>query len=194
MPFPKVKNVVFKALIFAAKAHASQYRKSTKIPYLIHPLGVARILIEYGCKDELVVAGLLHDTVEDTSVKLREIEKDFGKKIAEFVNAVSEPDKSASWEIRKTHTINFLKSAKLDVLIISCADKLDNLRSIRVDYEKYGDKVWSRFNRPKEKQKWYYQSLGKVFMNRLKNEDSRTNIFLEFVSEVEKVFGSFDYH
>ena len=193
MPFPKPANKVFEAVVFAAKAHASQYRKSTKIPYLVHPLGVATLLIGYGCSDDLVVAGLLHDVIEDTPVKASEIQKHFGKTVVDLVKAASEPDKSAPWEQRKTHTIEFLKTAPTEVLIISCADKLNNIQSILKDLEKQGENAWSRFNRPKEKQKWYYQSLAKVFISRLEKQDTRTNIFVEFVSVVEKVFGNLEH-
>ena len=56
---------IFQAVEFATKAHSGQFRKGTNVPYLVHPLGVCKILIEAGCSEDVVVAGLLHDTVED---------------------------------------------------------------------------------------------------------------------------------
>ena len=155
--------MIFKAIEFAAKAHHGQYRRGTKMPYIVHPLGVARILIENGCSEEVVAAGVLHDTVEDTPVSLEDIRKTFGEKVARIVECVSEQDKSDTWENRKQRTIECVKSAPLDILLVECADKLDNIRSIGEDHRKHGDLIWRRFNRPREKQQWYYQSLAKAF-------------------------------
>jgi len=65
--------MISQAIEFAAGAHRGQYRKGSKIPYNIHPLNVGKILIEHGCFDEVVIAGILHDTVEDTPVTLDNI-------------------------------------------------------------------------------------------------------------------------
>lgn len=180
---------VFKAIEFATQAHRGQFRKGTEIPYILHPLGVAEILMEYECAEESVVAGILHDTVEDTPVTLKDIQENFGAQVAKLVEALSEPDKSDSWENRKQHTIDYLKVAPIDVLLVSCADKLHNIRAIRRDYEKYGEALWSRFNRPKTKQQWYYQALAEVFISRAENDTSKS-LFSEFQLEVNKVFGS----
>lgn len=180
-------TIVFKAIEFAAKAHSGQYRKGTKIPYIVHPLGVGRTLIECGCPDEVVAAGILHDTVEDTHTTLADIEREFGKKVAELVKGASEPDKSDTWENRKEHTIEFLKTAPVEMLMVSCADKLDNITAIRIDYQKLGEKLWSRFNRSKDKQKWYYESLVKVFENR-SGKGPEKELFKRFAYEVKKVF------
>ena len=176
---------IFKAIEFAAKAHAGHFRKGSKIPYILHPLGVAKILIEHGCSDEQVIAGLLHDTLEDTPVTLNQIRRQFGPKVARLVEGASEPDKSEPWENRKRHTIEFLKKAPSRQLYVSCADKLDNIRSMAQDYEKVGEKLFKRFNRPKAQQKWYYTSLTDAFLSRKKNDP----MFREFACLVEEVFG-----
>jgi (p)ppGpp synthase/HD superfamily hydrolase len=62
------------------------------------------------------------------------------------------PNKTLDWENRKKHTIEFLKTASLDIRIVACADKLNNIRTIACDYNEIGDKVWERFNRRKKKQ------------------------------------------
>lgn len=179
---------LFQAIEFAAKAHTDQFRKYTKIPYIVHPLGVAKILIESGCSEEVVLAGLLHDTVEDTEVTLDQIEDEFGKEVARLVEGASEPDKSDSWDNRKKHTIDYLQDAPMDVILVTFADKLDNMRAIRSDYEKIGNKVFRRFNEPKNKQRWYFESLAEVFSNRIVDEPLIT-LLREFKSEIAKVFG-----
>jgi (p)ppGpp synthase/HD superfamily hydrolase len=148
---------------------------------------VAKILIEYDCEEEIVIAGILHDTVEDTDVTLEEIRRSFGEEVARLVAAASEPDKSDTWENRKRHTIEYLKTAPMDVLLLSCADKLDNIRSIREDYERVGDSVWKRFRRAKDSQEWYYSSLADLFMSRAEGDPGAT-LFRQFFYEVQQVF------
>ena len=179
--------MIFKAIEFATKAHSGLYRKGTKIPYITHPLNVAQILIEYECPESVVTAGILHDTLEDTQATVDDIRDAFGYEVADLVNAVSEPNKSDTWENRKAHTIKHLKTASPEVLMISLADKMDNIKKIREDYEKIGNKVWERFNRPKEKQKWYYAALADVFSMRL-NDPKTAFLVNHFRSEVNLVF------
>ena len=179
--------MIFDAIEFAARAHRDHFRKGTRIPYIAHLISVAKILIEYDCAEEIVVAGLLHDTVEDTSVTLEDIHISFGEKVASLVEAASEPDKSDTWENRKRHTIEYLKTAPMDVLLLTCADKLDSIRSIKEDYERFGESVWKRFRRAKDSQEWYYRALADVFVNRAEGEPSST-LFRQFNYEVRQVF------
>jgi len=181
--------MIFKAIKFAARAHRGQYRKGTKIPYIVHPLGVAKILIEYGCPEHAVIAGILHDTVEDTPVTLDEIKRTFGWDIADLVEAASEPGKTDTWENRKNHTIGMLKTLSGEAAILVLADKLDNIRAIREDYERHGESLWRRFNRPRDQQKWYYENLAGAFSDSLTDERSH-NILDIFKTEVARVFGS----
>ncbi|MBT2679401.1 HD domain-containing protein [Bacillus sp. ISL-35] len=152
-------DLIDKALQIASMAHEGQYRKNTKIPYISHPVAVGMILLGAGYRKEMVAAGILHDTVEDTDLSLEDIEREFGKDIAFLVEGCSEPDKSLSWEERKQHTIDFLKNAPEEIRVVACADKLHNVRSIRLDAEKSGEQVWNRFRRGKEQQEWYYRNV-----------------------------------
>ena len=181
-------NIIFKAIEFTTKAHSGQFRKGTKIPYLIHPFGVAKILIEQNCSEEVIAAGILHDTVEDTHTTVEDIRNSFGEKVAALVEGASEPNRQDPWEKRKRHTIDYLKTAPMDVLLIACADKLDNIKSTREDYEKCGESIWSRFNRPKKNQKWYYQKLLNVFNSRINDGLSRS-LINKFKAEVQRIFG-----
>ncbi|MBI5281019.1 MAG: bifunctional (p)ppGpp synthetase/guanosine-3',5'-bis(diphosphate) 3'-pyrophosphohydrolase [Candidatus Solibacter usitatus] len=180
--------LIFYAIQFASAAHAGQYRKGTRVPYLIHPICVARILIEAGCPEELAVAAILHDTVEDCFVTYEQITKLFGERVASLVRGASEPDKSASWEARKQHTVQFLQTASEDLLLVSVADKLDNIRSIREDLALHGeDLAWSRFKRGRDHQRWYYQSLAETFSGRLASEPG-ASLARVFHEEVQAVF------
>lgn len=187
---PAAPGPLFHAIAFATLAHQFQYRKGTRVPYIVHPLSVARILIEHGCEETLAVAGVLHDTVEDTPVTLATIRSEFGERVAALVEAASEPDKALPWEERKRRTIEHVRDPRtsLDALLVECADKLDNIRAIRADLERDGEAVWTRFNRPREQQAWYYRGLAEAFLSRAGGEPS-TALFGEFAREVEAVFG-----
>jgi (p)ppGpp synthase/HD superfamily hydrolase len=159
--------MIFEAVEFAAHAHSGQYRKGTRMPYLIHPLRVCQLLVESGCGETVAVAGVLHDVVEDTPATLEEIRARFGPRVAELVAGASEPDKKDTWENRKRHTIETLEFADQDLLCLSIADKLDNLRSFREEVERDGESAWLRYKRGREQQRWYYESLAHLFERRI---------------------------
>ncbi|MDQ0885034.1 (p)ppGpp synthase/HD superfamily hydrolase [Paenibacillus sp. V4I9] len=106
-----------------------------------------------GCEDEVVVSGLLHDTLEDTDTKEEEILELFGQRVLEIVKGCSESDKGASWEERKQHTLDELKYAPLPIRLVVCADKLHNLRSIKRDLATTGETAWEKFKRGRGSQK-----------------------------------------
>ncbi|MFQ5611779.1 MAG: HD domain-containing protein [Anaerolineae bacterium] len=168
-------------------AHDGQYRKQTNIPYITHPFDVALILQKMNCPDILVVAGLLHDTLEDTSVVLADIVENFGPEVAAIVEACSEPDRSLPWEDRKQHTINQLRDAPLEVKLVACADKLSNLKTVRADLQENGEAVWERFNRGREKQAWYYRGVARSLRHGVADLD-RYPIFEQLDNLVQLVF------
>lgn len=177
-------NIVEKAIIFAAKAHKGQTRKASSIPYITHPFAVGMLLQKANCSDEVIAAGILHDTVEDTETTYDDLIEQFGIHIANLVSSASEPDKSLPWEERKQHTIDRLKHATLEEIQITTADKLHNLRSIKADLEVIGEKTWDRFKRGKQKQYWYYSSIVKELAPR------KSEFFLiqELEEEVQAAF------
>jgi (p)ppGpp synthase/HD superfamily hydrolase len=181
-------TAIFDAIEFAADSHRGHYRKGTKIPYIIHPLNVAKILIDARCAEAVAVAGILHDTVEDTPASLDDIRRRFGEAVARIVEGASEPDKSKSWEQRKTHTIRFLKTAPEDVLLVSCADKIENLEAIRKDRERVGEEVWARFKRGRDQQEWYYRSVLAALEERLTAEPG-LSLVSQLKEAVADVFG-----
>ncbi|MEK7439542.1 MAG: HD domain-containing protein [Chloroflexota bacterium] len=175
------------ALIFAARSHNKQNRKGTDIPYIVHPVGVMLILIEFGENDpELLAAALLHDTVEDSDATLNQLREKFGERVAEIVKGCSEPDKDDTWENRKAHTIEHLKTAPRHIQLVSAADKLHNLRSMIKDYEAMGDKVWSRFKRGKDDIAWYYRSV----LTSLREGELKDHAIVgKMEEEVKRLFG-----
>ena len=82
-----------KAVEFATKAHEGQKRKSGE-PYIVHPKAVMETLIEWGMDEDTVIAGVLHDTVEDTEVTLDDVKKEFGESVAFLVDGVTKIGKA----------------------------------------------------------------------------------------------------
>ncbi len=152
------KNLIEEAIEVAAEAHHGQYRKGTQTPYITHPYAVGLLLMSAGCSEPVIVAGILHDTVEDTPLTLGFIAERFGTRIAAIVDGCSE-NKALRWRARKTERIEALRSASPEVCTVTCADKLHNLRTIIAEHEVIGDTVWERFHGSVADQAWYYRSV-----------------------------------
>jgi (p)ppGpp synthase/HD superfamily hydrolase len=174
------------AVRFAVDAHGRvrQARKGTAFPYVIHPLRVGEILYRHGADEDVVRAGLLHDTIEDARVSAQELAERFGPRVADLVLGVSEPDKSAPWRVRKEHTIASVRTAPDDVLHVLAADKVDNVRSIKESLAERGDETWAIFNAGEDDQRWYYRELTHAFLER----DADDELFKTLQVEVETVF------
>ena len=86
-----------KALIFAAKAHHGKYRKGSGLPYIVHPIAVAALAHERGWPEHVVVACLLHDTVEDTATTIEDVRAEFGEKVARIVAALTRDDDNETY-------------------------------------------------------------------------------------------------
>lgn len=152
------------ALALAARAHRSQLRKGTDLPYIAHPVHVAVILERHGFGEDLAIAGLLHDVVEDTDVPLAAIRDQFGDSIAELVAAVTET-KSANgvelpWEQRKAEKLERLRTSGPEVAALKAADALHNATSLVRDLRADGSAVWARFKRGPQQSIEYYAAIG----------------------------------
>lgn len=178
---------LFDAIEFAARAHRGQLRKLTRAPYLIHPLAVAETLILWQAAEVVVVAGVLHDTVEDTDATLADLAARFGPDVAALVEVVSEPDKALPWEARKEHTLAGLRAGPLEAVQLACADKLDNVRSMLAAREADGEAaLWAGFKRGRDAQRWY---LGGVLdLARARAPEARWT--RDYARAVEALFGA----
>ena len=122
---------LLRAVNFAAEKHINQRRKNaTQAPYINHPLGVATILSDVGVDDvSILVAAVLHDTVEDTGTSFTEIEQAFGKEVCEMVREVTD-DKSLPKEQRKRLQVQNAAHKSPGARLIKIADKIHNLEDI----------------------------------------------------------------
>src|SRR3989344_903181 len=118
-----------KAISFAVKAHKDQFRKTDpSLPYIYHPISVGFILLRAGFSDEVVIAGILHDVIEDCGVTAEKLESEFGEKVTFLVKSVSE-NKEDSWEKRKQDYSDKITRSSSEVKAISAADKIHNIYS-----------------------------------------------------------------
>lgn len=179
-------TILEQAKNFAQKAHQGQFRKVTKTPYIEHPIRVANRLKHSGASDELIAAAYLHDVVEDTSYKIKDIQETFGNRIATLVTAHTE-DKSKSWLERKQETIDLLKNAELEIKYLIVADRLDNLLDLETDLNQLGPDVWNYFNAGFEHQKWYNESIAKNMEYGIDPEDI-PSFFNDFKQAVHRIF------
>jgi hypothetical protein len=158
------------AFAFAAKHHDQQVRKGTRLPYLTHPANVAIILTRYGQDEDTVVAGILHDVIEDcvrggyTSEALRtRIGEKFGDAVVETVLAVTEvrtgPDGTElSHEERKEYYLDRLAEANVRARWVCAADKIHTAGTVLADLNRteFPETVWGRFRGGREgTARWY---------------------------------------
>lgn len=178
--------IINKALEVAISAHKDQFRKGSKIPYIIHPMEAGAIAASLSLKsnqidEEVVAAAILHDVIEDTDLSYKDLSNKFSEKVLNLIRLQSE-DKSKVWQARKEATIAALKSNNdVNFEIVTLADKLSNLRAIHRDYQVLGDELWKRFNvQDKSKHKWYYTAIAKN-IKQLEN----TREFIEYKNLLE---------
>ena len=143
----------YRAFEYANTWHRDQARKSTTLPYILHPMGVASLVLEAGGDEEQAIAALLHDVPEDCGgeARLAEILEMFGPRVEAMVRGcsdslVAEKEDKAPWRERKQAHIDHVATADMDTLIVTAADKVHNGRAIATDLQNYRDQVWDRFN------------------------------------------------
>jgi (p)ppGpp synthase/HD superfamily hydrolase len=166
-----------RAFLFAADKHSGQTRKASTIPYVAHLMGVASLVLEAGGDEELAIAALLHDVVEDCggAPMLKEVHRRFGARVAKIVDGCTDADTypKPPWRERKEKYIRRLRKEDADTRLVSAADKLNNVRSILSDYRAVGEAVWSRFKGGREGTLWYYRTLRDVFLKYKRNRITR---------------------
>ncbi len=173
------------AMAYAAVLHSPQTRKDDRgTPYITHPLTVAGNVWHYGLgvpvyeseMEDLVIAAVLHDIVEDTGGdnRLREIQSMFGPRVAQLVNAatdssVEDPATKPPWRDRKEQHIARVRQLAAPAgdgsasdpgacLVIAC-DKLHNLSDTAAAVDASGDSYLDRFNGGREGTRWYYRTM-----------------------------------
>ena len=160
------------AIEFATKKHTEQTRKRENTPYILHPLEAAAVAAELTKDEDILIAAVLHDTVEDTDTSIDEVREKFGDRVAELVESETENKRDdlppeETWEIRKKESLEHLKnSTDPAVKILWLADKVSNMRTLYRLYQKEGDALWNHFNmKDVKKQAWYYRTISDLLVD-----------------------------
>jgi (p)ppGpp synthase/HD superfamily hydrolase len=156
-----------RALQYAAKVHGRQIRKRTSRPYIGHLLSVTSIVIEYGGDEDMAIAALLHDAVEDQGglPRLREIRRKFGERVAHIVDGCTDSyaKPKPPWLERKRAYVERVGHEDAEVRLVSASDKLSNTRETLHELRVHGDNVFERFAGKKAGTLWYYRALVEAF-------------------------------
>jgi (p)ppGpp synthase/HD superfamily hydrolase len=144
------------AIRFMVKTHEvyqKQKRKGKDIPYISHPLTVGLILARAGASEDVVIAGILHDTIED-SVEHKKVTRDmlserFGEEVAGLVESVTELHKDVPWDVRKKEALEHIGAFSQDSVLVKSADVIANNAELLEDYALEGDATFDRFTKPK---------------------------------------------
>ncbi len=167
---PRLTERFNDALVFSASLHCQQTRKGPQeVPYVSHLLGVASLVLEANGDEDMAIAALLHDAVEDQGgyETLNRIRDKFGARVAHIVEGCTDDFTGhgrVGWCERKTKYIEHLREeTDEETRIVSLADKVHNARTILLDLIEYGDAVFTRFRGRKEGTMWYYRTLVDAF-------------------------------
>jgi (p)ppGpp synthase/HD superfamily hydrolase len=162
-----------KAIRVAATAHGKQgqHRKGTDIPYIVHPFGVMLLALQVTKEEDVLIACLLHDILEDVDPAIyseQDMERDFGPRVTGMVKDVSKDDRIEDWRERSQAYLDHLEhKASPKAVVVSAADKVHNLLSIITDYKVAGDDIWQRFaTQNSADQLWWYRSVFALLQKR----------------------------
>lgn len=184
------------AIKAASLLHQDQLRKGEiELPFITHLMSVMMILRDYTTDEDILSAAILHDTIEDTDYTLEELENDFGKTVATYVAALSEPRREegqrVEWLDAKKEYAKQVKKAPPEVAMISAADKIHNFRSIIEEYYSEHNRFLKDFGPHLDSRIEAYQSIANTINNRLSDgivhEFNKTfDQFKEFIYDVQE--------
>jgi (p)ppGpp synthase/HD superfamily hydrolase len=180
-----------KAFRYAAEQHAGQVRKQSAVPYLSHLMAVTSLVLEAGGDEDMAIAALLHDVVEDCGgmPRLREVQRMFGARVVKIVEGCTDSfsDPKLPWIVRKEEYLRRLKHEDSETRLVSASDKLHNVRTVIADYRQDGESIWKRFSGGRDGTLWYYRALSDEFQRRKANRSTRELAIA--VRELEKMAG-----
>lgn len=187
----KVENAIRKA----AQLHHGQTRKGDiDLPYVTHLFSVATIISNYTDDEDTIVAGLLHDTIEDTDYASDELQKDFGENVRAIVMGVTEPqpegDEKIPWDDRKRGYIENLRKAPEASLIVAAADKIHNFESTIRSFAGNQESFQKLFSGTKDTRTQYYGTIVEVITERLGDHpitERLRNAFAEYKAFLQEM-------
>lgn len=182
------------ALRAATILHKDQVRKgAAPIPYVSHLFAVLMIASDYTKDEDVLIACLLHDTLEDTDYTAQELEDDFGGVVRILVETVSEPKtpefKKLPWRDQKAHYIKNIRDAEENTFIVVASDKIHNMRAIVEEY--YDDHVrfMADFNGSLDERLVVYENIRDLLNKKLRNDivEEFNHVFEEYKNFIQDV-------
>lgn len=190
---------IWRAIERGAEWHGEQKRRVSGLPYFVHPYAVGFLLAHFTDNEDVVIAGLLHDVLEDVSgMTAEKLEKEFGQEVARLVEEVTEDrsiritglafTRTSRWRAIKEEYLRRLSDDSEGALMIVAADKICNIRSLMDDYPKHGGDFWKMYGRTKEEYTWLVQAQNDTIQARLKHPladelDQMTKAVLQAIEE-----------
>ncbi|MFA5624910.1 MAG: HD domain-containing protein [Bradymonadales bacterium] len=180
-----------RAYLLAAELHREQKRKNIPTPFIAHLLAVSSIVAENTEDEDLVIAAMLHDAVEDQGgfPTLKRIREEFGERVAEIVFACTDstemprPPKAE----RNRVYLEKLKDAPPEVHLLSCADKIHNLRCMYADFLLLGDELWRPFSSAPANIIANYQNLLLLYQEHIP-ESRLVRLFEEELAKLIQIY------
>lgn len=164
------------AIRAAGALHDGERRKGKiPYPYVTHPFAVACIIADYTDDEDTIIAGLLHDTIEDTGYTFAELEEDFGPSVSAIVKAVTKPEMRqgegrSDWKEGRERYVAQLRSAADEALVVAAADKIHNMRGAIEEYHNDRARFGRDFGGTQEERMTIYQSISNILNRRLHSD------------------------
>jgi (p)ppGpp synthase/HD superfamily hydrolase len=182
----KLSKKLYKALSISSVAHKNQERRGSHTPYIIHPFGVMYIASGYTDNEDVLIACLLHDIIEDVpnEYSKEQMIDDFGQNVYNIVRGVTKNKSNTNWKQGCDEYLDYLEhKAPEESSIVAAADKIHNIMSILNDYDVLGEKVWDLFATDKQSQKWWFNATYAVVEKKIPNNE----IVKELAEKVESI-------
>lgn len=184
-------NKLSEAFEFANQVHKDQVRTGSGAPYICHIIQVCGLVLEYGGSVDDAKGALFHDIFEDHGHKFKpeDVALKFGQKCVDIALECSdcvvtkENEKKAPWHERKTKYLESISAKSNSAKLVTCADKIHNMRTTISDYNLMGKEVWNKFNASEADTKWYYNAI----YEELKSSGFDNRIMYEFKNTVDKL-------
>lgn len=160
---------LMRGIATASRAHDGHYRKGSGVPYISHPMAVMLIAASVTNDEDVLLAALFHDILEDVpeNYSRAEMEDEFGPRVVEIVEGVTKDSSLPSWQERADAYLEQLSHGSEESLIVAAADKFHNLSQTLEDLDRDGHALWDRFRSTPSQQLWWYTSVRNVIAERL---------------------------
>ncbi|ODQ39888.1 HD domain-containing protein [Corynebacterium amycolatum] len=160
---------LMRGIATASRAHDGHYRKGSGVPYISHPMAVMLIAASVTNDEDVLLAALFHDILEDVpeNYSRAEMEDEFGPRVVEIVEGVTKDSSLPSWQERADAYLEQLSHGSEESLIVAAADKFHNLSQTLEDLDRDGHALWERFRSTPSQQLWWYTSVRNVIAERL---------------------------